>query len=131
RGGDKTLDGTAPHPHADDLQDEVQAINDLVRRYQDAFTQLDPKVMWEIWPGAPAKMRRSIETAFASAAAIQMTVQARPPEIAADHDDAVVKGRFTQVFTPKGAKAQPAREGDIVFVLKKSNGKWSIVDMPN
>jgi uncharacterized caspase-like protein len=132
RGGDKTLDSTAPHVHADDLQDEVQAINDVVRRYQDAFNQLDPKVLWEIWPGAPSKTRRPIEDSFAGAAAIQMTVQPRAPEIDADHDDAVVRGRFTQVFTPKGAtKALPAREGSIVFVLKKNNGKWSIVDMPN
>jgi len=132
RGGTTKLDGTAPQPHADDLQDEVQAINDVVRRYQDAYTKLDPKVMWEIWPGAPASIHRSIEGAFARAAAIQMTVQARPPEIAADHDDAVVKGRFTQVLTPKdkGATTQ-TMQGDIVFVLKKNNGKWSIVDMPN
>jgi ketosteroid isomerase-like protein len=131
RGGTKRLDGTTPPPHADDLQDEVQAINDVVRRYQDAYAQLDAKVLWEIWPGAPAKMRGRIEDAFAHAAAIQMIVQARAPEIAADHDDAVVKGQFTQTLTPKGGNEKQVHQGNIVFVLKKTNGKWSIVDMPN
>jgi hypothetical protein len=57
-----------------------------------------------------------------------MRIQPGSPEVAADQQNARVKGRFTETVTSKEGKAQ-LHQGDITFVLKKDNGKWVIVDV--
>ncbi len=133
RGGSTAIAGrtVAPGSIPVDLNTDIEAISEAVQRYQDAYNQLNAGALWEVWPTVPAKTRHTIEAAFASAASIQMNIEPGTPDIAADHEDAVVKGQFTQTFTPKNGKAQPERRGNIVFVLKKNNGKWTIVDVPN
>jgi hypothetical protein len=112
----------------DGLVSDVDAIKEVVKRYEDAYNHLDANALWQIWPSPPKKLQTNISQSFALDASIQMSIQAGPPEVAADQQNARVKGRFTQTVTPKEGRAQ-LHQGDIIFVLKKGNGKWFIVDV--
>jgi uncharacterized caspase-like protein len=120
-----------PQPEAatrDNAFTDADAINEVVQRYQDAFNHLDADALWQIWPNPPKDPRINIPRAFGLAASIQMSIQAGPPEVAADQQNAMVKGQFKEIFTPKNGKPQTGK-GPITFVLKKNNGKWVIVDV--
>jgi hypothetical protein len=129
-GGDFVFSRGGAGPLAGDSGDmDAVAISDVIQGYQDAYNQRDAAALWQVWPAAPAKTRRAIEQSFAQAASIQMMVRFDAPEVKDNHEDAVAKGQFTQVFTPKNAKPQPEVKGPIVFELKKTDGKWTISDV--
>jgi uncharacterized caspase-like protein/ketosteroid isomerase-like protein len=105
------------------------AINDLLRRYADAYNMRDADALWKIWPNSAKKTRDSIGSAFKSASSIKMNLTLRTPEISPDGQSAQVQGQFSQLFTPKEGSPQPVRNGDITFVIKKTNGVWTISDV--
>jgi hypothetical protein len=118
-------------PNRDNVVSDIDAINDLVQRYEDAFNHLDLAALRQIWPNPPKDARINIPRAFGLAASIQMSIQAGSPEVAADQQNARVKGRFKETYTPNNDKNNKPQtiQGAIIFVLKKNNGQWVIVDV--
>lgn len=106
---------------------DADAVAKVIQKYADAYSHRDAAALWSVWPDAPAGTKHSIEVAFQAASAIRMTVDQGTPDISLDN--ASVQGQFTQLFTPRNGSPQPARSGDIKFVLKKNSGVWTIVDV--
>jgi Caspase domain len=111
-----------------DQEKDAAAIKDVLQLYQDAYNQRDANILWKIWPSPPAALKQNIASSFRSAASIQMTLQMSMTRIDSDHVNATVRGQFSETFTAKNDSPRPQR-GDIVFVLRKSNGIWIILDV--
>lgn len=112
------------HPTAD-----TEAIQGVLRSYEEAYNRLDSSFLWTIWPNVPSKTRQAIEHYFASATSIRAKLQAGAFDISSGHTDATVSGRFSQQFTPRLGNPPPTREDEIRFTLKKNAGTWVIVDV--
>jgi len=118
-----------PSHRIDASTTDENAINDLLRRYQDAYNMRDADALWRIWPNLAKKTKDNIGAAFKIASSIRMDLTLRTPEVASDGQSATVKGQFSERFTPKDGSPQPVRNGDITFLLKKTNGVWMIADI--
>jgi hypothetical protein len=128
RNGGRAVAPSAATANRDIVVSDIDAIKEVVKRYEDAYNHLDANALWKIWPSPSKKLQTNIPRDFALAASIEMRIQAGSPELAADQQNAKVKGRFTETVTPKEGKAQ-LHQGDITFVLKKDNSKWVFVDV--
>jgi len=113
----------------DSSSTDIEAIKGILSRYEDAYNHVDSNALWRAWPNPPPKTKQAIERYFASAASINAKLDLETPEIAANHADATVSGRFSQRFTPRVGTSPPIRNDQIKFVLKKTSGVWMIVDV--
>jgi uncharacterized caspase-like protein len=109
---------------------DVDAINDVIQRYQEAYNQRDPDALWQIWPDAGEKNKQSIENSFKNAKSIEMSLTKDPPKIAPDGQTATIKCKMSYhyVFMTDGIRPVDRKGDDTAFTLKKNNGTWVIAD---
>jgi ketosteroid isomerase-like protein len=101
----------------------LAAIQDLLRRYADAYNRRDSNALWKVWPDAAQSTRHTIEESFRNARSITMSIQPEEPEIQSDGKTAIVRGQYSQEFTGRNGSQQKSK-GKISFHLSKKNGTW-------
>jgi hypothetical protein len=114
-----------PPPASSDSNDR-EAINSVIKRYFQAFSDRDAKALRAAWPGMTSKQYNGYKNAFENASAINMQVTSQSVELGADGTTATVSTTATQEYTPKGSSTKVATS-PYVFQVQKKDGAWLIV----
>jgi serine/threonine protein kinase len=107
--------------------DNDAAVRAVVQRYAQAFERRDANALRQVWPNMGERYAR-YKSSFELASSIRMNVAIDSVQISTDGTTAVITGRVSQEYTPKGAKMN-SRNDRAVFRLAKSNGVWVITDI--
>jgi len=103
------------------------AIRTAIQRYANAFSQRDADALRQVWPSMGSRYERYKST-FAAASSIRMRVDIDRVEVGPDGTTALVKGRVSQDYTPKGSKTRSSQDV-VTFRLAKAEGPWIITDV--
>jgi hypothetical protein len=117
-------------PSAKAINDE-DAIQTVIKKYQQALEQRNADAMREIWPGMGKRydrFKRNFESATALHVQSQIEVRIENLQFSQGRQHATVNAVQFQTNTLQG-KAPESRQDKVVFELTRSNGLWVISDV--
>jgi hypothetical protein len=102
--------------------DDRAAIQDVIRRYENAYERLDAAAAKQIWPSLD---ERALARAFAGLASQTLTLQ--PCRIDVGNSSAVASCPGSATYVGRvGSKSGQIQRRDWTFVLRKSTEGWQI-----
>jgi trypsin-like peptidase len=110
-------------------QSDRDAIKDILGLYEAAYSHRDASALWAIWPTAPLKTRQATLDYFGKVVAIERTLRQLDFKIDPSGRTATVKGYVSDLIIPKNGVQQALKDTGIIFLLNKTEGKWSISEI--